>query len=102
MPDSREATERVVIGAIRAAVASLPGELTGATEVLGVVDSLGLMTALAEVQESLEVVLEPQHLISIFECRTIAEIAAFLQTVPTQQRGSPFQELNPWSTPGPG
>ena len=68
-----------VISAISAASPDRSAEITSVTEVLGIVDSLGLLTALMDIQHQLQVVLDAEDVIEVFGSRTIAEIVAVLR-----------------------
>jgi hypothetical protein len=70
--------EQIVIEAITAA--STAGAIvTRDTEVFQVVDSLGLMTALANIQAALQLLLEPEQLIGIYACRSIGDLVLTLE-----------------------
>jgi acyl carrier protein len=75
-----EALERIIIDAL-AAVSVEAATATRESEVLQLVDSMGLVMALANVQEALDVSLEPDEIIQVFQCRSIADVAVVLQAV---------------------
>lgn len=75
-----EALERIIIDAL-SAVSVEAATATRESEVLQLVDSMGLVMALANVQESLDVSLDPDEIIQVFQCRSIADVAVVLQTV---------------------
>lgn len=75
-----EALERIIIDAL-SAVSVEAATATRESEVLQLVDSLGLVMALANVQEALDVSLEPDEIIQVFQCRSIADVALVLQAV---------------------
>lgn len=73
-----EALERIVVDAL-SAVSADAATATRETEVLQLVDSLGLVMALSNVQEALDVALDPDEIIEVFQCRSIADVAVVLQ-----------------------
>lgn len=79
LPADTETLERIVIDAL-SAVSVDAATATRDTELLQLVDSLGLVMALANVQEALGVALEPDEIIDVFQCRSIADVATVLQT----------------------
>lgn len=79
LPADTETLERIVIDAL-SAVSVDAATATRDTELLQLVDSLGLVMALANVQEALGVALEPDEIIDVFQCRSITDVATVLQT----------------------
>lgn len=79
LPADTGTLERIVIDAL-STVSADAATASRDTELLQLVDSLGLVMALASVQEALDVALEPDEIIDVFQCRTIAEVATVLQT----------------------
>jgi hypothetical protein len=77
MPTDRRVIEEIVIEALTPA--SRVGSVTRDTEILHLVDSLGLVTALASIQAALHLSLEPEQLIDIFACRSISDLAITLE-----------------------
>ncbi len=73
-----EALERIIIDAL-SAVSVDAATATGESELSQLVDSMGLVMALANVQEALDVSLEPDEIINVFQCRSIADVALLLQ-----------------------
>lgn len=82
LPADTETLERIVIDAL-STVSADAATASRDTELLQLVDSLGLVMALASVQEALDVALEPDEIIDVFQCRTIADVAIVLQTALT-------------------
>ena len=75
-----ESVSTAVISAISAASPDRSVEVTPVTEVLGIVDSLGLLTALMDIQHELQLALDAEDVIEVFGSRTIAEIVAVLRS----------------------
>ncbi len=75
----KQLIEQIVIEAITAA-SSAGAILTRDTEVFQVVDSLGLVTALANIQAALHLLLEPEQLIGIYACRSIGDLVLTLES----------------------
>jgi len=80
-PDT-EALERIVIDAL-SAVSADAASATRDSEVQQLVDSLGLVIALANIQDALDVALEPDEIVGVLGCRTIADVALVLQAALT-------------------
>lgn len=78
MPVSAAAIEQVVIQALRAASSDKSAQVSATTEVLQVVDSLGLMMGLANIQAALNIKLEPREIIEVLQARSVADIALAL------------------------
>lgn len=87
-PAHTETLERIVIDAL-STVSADAATATRETEVLQLVDSLGLIVALANVQEALGVSLEPDEIIHVFQCRSIADVALVLQAALSARLTSP-------------
>jgi acyl carrier protein len=81
MTMSAAGIEQVVVEALSAASSDRSVPLSRDTEVLQVVDSLGLMMSLADIQTKLNIRLEPQELIDALQARSIADLAVGLTTV---------------------
>jgi acyl carrier protein len=79
MPVSAAAIEQVVIHALRAASTDKSAQVSGSTEVLQVVDSLGLMMGLANIQAALNLKLEPRETIEVLQARSVADVAVALE-----------------------
>lgn len=77
LPD-KQIIEQIVIEAITAA-STASAILTCETEVFQVVDSLGLVTALANIQAALQLSLEPEQLIGIYACRSVGDLVLTLE-----------------------
>lgn len=77
LPD-KQVIEQIVIEAI-AAASNVGVILTRDTEVFQVVDSLGLATALANIQAALQLLLEPEQLIGIYAGRSISDLVLALE-----------------------
>jgi len=78
MSMSAAAVEQVVIDALLAASSDTPAQVSRETEVLQLVDSLGLMMSLANIQTSLNIKLEPKQIIGLLRARSIADLALVL------------------------
>jgi acyl carrier protein len=78
MPVSPAAIEQLVIQALRAASSDKSVQVSATTEVLQVVDSLGLMMGLANIQAALNIKLEPREIIEVLQARSVADIALAL------------------------
>jgi hypothetical protein len=83
LPD-QQVIEKTVIEAIRAASAT-GAKPTRDTEVFQLVDSLGLVTALANIQAALQLSLEPEQLIAVFACRSIGDLTITLESALSAQ-----------------
>ncbi len=77
---SSTAVEHVVIDALCAASPDKSVPITRETDVLQVVDSLGLMMGLANIQTALNIKLEPREIIGVLQSRSIADLASVLVT----------------------
>ncbi len=75
MPMSAAALEQVVIDAMLAASPDKSIPVSRDTEVLQVLDSLGLMMSLVDIQTALNIRLEPKELIGALQARSIADLA---------------------------
>jgi acyl carrier protein len=80
VPPSAAAVEQAVIDAIRAASPDSSVPISRDTEVLQVVDSLGLMVSLAKIQAALQIKLEPTEVIGVLRSRSVADITQVLIT----------------------
>lgn len=76
-PTDIDAIKRIVIDTFSATCPD-PSAVTVDTEVLQLVDSIGLVIALAEVQDALAIELEPHEIIEVFHCRTLGDVASAL------------------------
>ena len=81
MSHSMESIESTVCAAFSAAAGDPSVVVTCDSEVLGIVNSLRLISALAQVQADLEISLGPDELAQIFGCRLIADVAMVLRQV---------------------
>ena len=79
MSETRSTIERVVIATVAARCVDRPIDVSVETEVLSVLDSMGMMSALVEFQDALQLELEPEAIIRIFKCRRIGEIVEVLE-----------------------
>jgi acyl carrier protein len=79
MSETTRSIEHVVIAALRVACRTPPDAITGETEVLEIVDSLGFFTALLEVQYHLEFSPEPVQIVDLLRCRTVKDLCAMLE-----------------------
>lgn len=78
MPMSSAAVEQMVIDAMLAASPDKSVRLSRDTDVLHVVDSLGLMMSLVDIQTALNIRLEPKELIGALQAQSIADLALVL------------------------
>ncbi|MET0535642.1 MAG: hypothetical protein ABW171_15610 [Steroidobacter sp.] len=69
-----------MLDAMRAACANKEFEITAATEILQIVDSLGFFIALTDIQDATGLPLGPPQLLQLLRCRSIADIVAVLET----------------------
>lgn len=84
--------EQAVIDALRAASPDKSAPATRDSAVLDLVDSLGLVVALGDLQATLAVELAPKHLIELFRAQSIADFAAALgRIVATRAHARPPQ-----------
>jgi acyl carrier protein len=86
MTMSAAAIEQVIIEALLAASSDRSVPVSRDTDVLQVVDSLGLMMSLADIQTKLNIRLEPQELIDALQARSIADVAVALTTALAARR----------------
>jgi acyl carrier protein len=77
---SAKAVDQVVIEAMFAASHDKSVNVTRETELLEVVDSLGLMMGLTNIQAALNIRLEPRELIGALQARSIADLSLVLST----------------------
>jgi acyl carrier protein len=85
---SAAAIEQVVLDAMVAASADKAVPLSAETDVLEIVDSLGLMMALANIQKALNISLNPKEIIAALQARSISELALVLEAA-VRARGAP-------------
>lgn len=78
MPVSAASVEQVVFEAMCAASADKAVRVCADTEVLQIVDSLGLMMSLANIQAALNVRLEPKEIIGVLQARSIRDVTLAL------------------------
>jgi len=73
--------EQVVIDAISSVAPNYNthGCANGHAAILQVVDSLGFTVALANIQASLDICLDPPQLVRIYGCRSVSEMAVALE-----------------------
>lgn len=79
-PMPAAAVEQVVIDAMLAASVDKSLPVSRDTEVLRVVDSLGLMMGLAKIQTALNIKLAPRETIAALQARSIGDLALVLIT----------------------
>jgi len=72
--------EDVVIEALRAALPDVSVGVSRDSEVLRLVDSLGLVTVLGNVQAALTITLKPKEVIQVLRARSVADVALVLTT----------------------
>jgi acyl carrier protein len=80
MPMSAAKVEQMIIDAFLAASPGNQVPLSRDTGVLDIVDSLGLMMGLANLQTALKIVLEPKEIIGALQARSVADLASVLMT----------------------
>jgi acyl carrier protein len=90
LPD-KQVIEQIIIEAITAA-STAGAILTLDTEVFQVVDSLGLVTALANIQAALQVSLGPEQLIEIYACRSIGDLVLTLTGAVSEDQLSLYRD----------
>lgn len=78
LPGSAASVEQVVIEAMCAASADKTVPVCADTEVLQIVDSLGLMMSLAKIQAALNFRLEPKEIIGVLQARSIRDVTLAL------------------------
>jgi acyl carrier protein len=71
--------EQVVIDALRAS-SDKSAPVSRETDVLQVVDSLGLMMSVANIQTALNIKLEPREVIGVLQSRSVADLGLVLIT----------------------
>lgn len=81
MSQRRESVECTVLAAMNKNSIYKSIEVTRGTELLRLVDSLGLMITLTDIQESLGIDLDPQQYLQLFNCRLIGDVVAVLENV---------------------
>jgi acyl carrier protein len=77
--------EQAVLEAIGAASTASPAPIDGATQILDVLDSLGLVITMAKVQSTLQLTLDPEHMVEIFSCRSVAELVGVIERVAAER-----------------
>jgi acyl carrier protein len=75
IPMSSAAVEQVVIDAVLVASPDKSVRVSRDTDVLQVVDSLGLMMSLVDIQAALNFRLEPKELIAALQAHSVADLA---------------------------
>jgi acyl carrier protein len=80
MTERRPSIERAVIAAMTAWRIDPQIDVTTSTEVLTVLDSMGMLSAVLEFQEALQLHLEPEEVVGIFKCRSVGDIVAALES----------------------
>lgn len=89
-PMSPAVIEELVIETMRAASSSQSVPVFRDTEVLQVVDSLGLMMSLANIQSALKIKLEPTEVIAVLQAHSIGDVAlALTKAVETRRKQRP-------------
>lgn len=73
-----ETLERILIDALSAVGADTVAT-TRDSDISHLVDSLGLVMALANLQDALGFTLEPDEIIDVFQCRAIADVVEVLR-----------------------
>ena len=88
--------ERTVIDAMRAAVPNTSLQITPASAVLDLVDSLGLVMTLGNLQAALGIELAPKQVIELFRAASIADVAAVIERFlgASHQAAEPPQPLH--------
>jgi hypothetical protein len=79
MSERTSVIERTVIAAISAACMDSSTPVESDSEVLHLLDSVGMMCALADIQGELRVALEPEQLIRIFGSHRVRDIVSALE-----------------------
>lgn len=79
MSQTRSTVRRVVTAAIAARCVDRSVDIRDDVEVLSVLDSMAMLSVLADFQDSLQLDLEPAAIIRIFKCRWVGEIVAVLE-----------------------
>lgn len=79
MPGDITSIQQRVIEALAGAANTDSGGIDGRTEIVLLVDSLRFLMALSEIQEVLGIVLEPDQVLELLRCRSIADIANKLE-----------------------
>lgn len=69
-----DAIELAIIGAFSSTCPN-PEAVTVDTDLESLVDSVGLVIALAEAQSALDIELAPDEIIQVIQCRTLGEVA---------------------------
>ncbi len=80
-----DAIERIIIDTFSSAHADRSA-ITRETEVQDLLDSIGLVIALADAQAALEIELEPDEVIEVLQSRTLADIAAVFDAASRTRR----------------
>jgi hypothetical protein len=75
---SAERIEQMIFDSFLAASPGNQIPLSRDTAVLDVVDSLGLMMSLANLQTALKIVLEPKQIIAALQARSVADLTSVL------------------------
>lgn len=70
--------EQVVIDTMRASLSGTSAGVSRDTEVLRLVDSLGLIMVLGKIQAALNITLQPKEVIQVLSARSIADVALAL------------------------
>jgi acyl carrier protein len=78
MPVSPAGIEQIIIDVLFAASPGKSIPVSRDTQVLDIVDSLGLMMSLATVQATLKITLEPKEIIAALQARSVADLASVL------------------------
>ncbi|WP_368313881.1 acyl carrier protein [Luteibacter sp. CQ10] len=82
MPDHVESIE-ALIARILSDTFDPPEPVTADTALLDLLDSIGMVIAMAEIQDALQVRLEPPAVIEAFQCATVADLAAVFRATRT-------------------
>ena len=78
VPGHTESIEALIIR-ILGGTFDPPDPVTKNTALLDLMDSIGMVIAMAEIQDTLQVSLEPCSLIEAFQCATVADLAAIFE-----------------------
>lgn len=79
MPGHTESIEALIID-ILTRTFDPPDPVTKSTALLDLMNSIGMVIAMAEIQDALQVRLEQCSFIEAFQCATVADLAAIFET----------------------
>ncbi|KGU53539.1 hypothetical protein NY99_16265 [Xanthomonas phaseoli pv. phaseoli] len=78
VPGQTESIEALIID-ILTRTFDPPAPVAKSTALLDLVNSIGMVIAMAEIQDALQLTLEPCSLIEAFQCATVADLAAIFE-----------------------